>query len=151
MHGSHMFNTYRLGQNGQNFTNDYCPLFLLKETFCISIKLPFINLSRGTIENVSAMSLMMAWHRTCNKPFLTHWGRVTHICVGKLTNIGSDNGLSPERRQAIIWTNAGILVIGPLGTNFSEFLMVIHIFSFNKMHLKISSAIWRPFVSASMC
>ena len=34
----------------------------------------------------------------------THWGRVMHICVGKLTIIGSDNGLSPERRQAIIWT-----------------------------------------------
>ena len=43
---------------------------------------------------------------------LTHWGRVTHICVGELTIIGSDNGLSPERRQAIIWTNAGILLIG---------------------------------------
>ena len=26
---------------------------------------------------------------------LTHWGRVTHICVSKLTIIGSDNGLSP--------------------------------------------------------
>ena len=33
---------------------------------------------------------------------LTHWGRVTHICVSKLTIIGSDNGLSPDRRQAII-------------------------------------------------
>ena len=51
---------------------------------------------------------------------LTHWGRVTHICVGKLTIIGSENGLSPGRRQAIIWTNAGILLIEPLGTNFSE-------------------------------
>ena len=51
---------------------------------------------------------------------LTHWGRVTHICVVKQTVIGSDNGLSPGRRQAIIWTNAGILLIGPLGTNFSE-------------------------------
>ena len=40
---------------------------------------------------------------------LTHWGRVTHICVIKLTVIGSDNGLSPGRRQAIIWTNDGIL------------------------------------------
>ena len=38
-----------------------------------------------------------------------------HICVGKLTIIGSDNGLSPRRRQAIIWTNAGILLIRPLG------------------------------------
>ena len=43
-----------------------------------------------------------------------------HICISKLTSIGSDNGLSPGRRQAIIWTNAGILLIGPLGTNFSE-------------------------------
>ena len=76
---------------------------------------------------------------------LTHWGQVTHICVGKLTNIGSDNGLSPGRRQTIIWTNAGILLIGPLGTNFSEFLVVFHTFSFNKMHLKMSSAKWRPF------
>ena len=43
---------------------------------------------------------------------LTHWGRVTHICVGNLTIIGSDNGLSPGRRQAITCTNAGILLIG---------------------------------------
>ena len=50
----------------------------------------------------------------------THWGRVTHICAGNLTLIGSDNGLSPGQRQAIIWTNAGILLIPNLGTNFSE-------------------------------
>ena len=53
---------------------------------------------------------------------LTHWCWVTHICVNKLTIIGSDNGLSPGCHQAIIWTNAGILLIGPLGTNFSEIL-----------------------------
>ena len=76
---------------------------------------------------------------------LTHWGRVTHICVNKLTNIGSDNGLSPGRRQAIIWTNAGILLIGPLGTNFSEIAIKIHIFLFKKMYLKMSSGEWRPF------
>ena len=53
---------------------------------------------------------------------LTHWGRVTHICIGKLiiTIIGSDNGLSPGRCQAIIWNNGGILLIGPIGTNFRE-------------------------------
>ena len=76
---------------------------------------------------------------------LTHWGRVTHICVSKLTIIGSDNGLAPVRRQAIIWTNAGILLIGPLGTNFSEILIEIHAFSFRKIHLKMSSGKWRPF------
>ena len=76
---------------------------------------------------------------------LTYWGRVTHICVGKLSIIGSDNGLTPERRQAIIWTNAGILLIGPLGTNLSEILIEILTFSFKKMRLKVSSAKWRPF------
>ena len=76
---------------------------------------------------------------------LTHWGRVTHVCVVKQTIIGSDNGLSPERRKAIIWTNAGILLIGPLGINFSEILIGIQTFSFKKMHLKMSSAKWRPF------
>ena len=75
---------------------------------------------------------------------LTHWGRVTHICVGKLTIIGSDNGLSPGRRQAIIWTNAGIELIGPLGTNFNEISIGIQKFAFKKMHLKVSSAKWRP-------
>ena len=76
---------------------------------------------------------------------ITHWGRVTHICVSKLTITGSDNGLSPDGRQAIIWTTAGILLIGPSGTNFSEIIIEIHTFSFMKMHLKISSGKWRPF------
>ena len=48
---------------------------------------------------------------------LTHWSRMTHICVNKLTSIGSDNGLSPNRRQAIIWTNAEILLIWNPGNN----------------------------------
>ena len=92
---------------------------------------------KGT--EISPIDLCEKWS------YLTHWGRVTHICVGKLTIIGSDNGLSPERRQAIIWNNAGILFIGPSWTNFSEILIEIHTFSFKKMHLKISSVKWRPF------
>ena len=86
-----------------------------------------------------------------NLNVLTHWGRVTHICVGKLIIIGSDNGLSPDRRQAFIWTNSGLLLIGPLGTNFSEISIEILTFSFRKMRLKVSSAKRRPFFSASMC
>ena len=88
---------------------------------------------------------ILCWSR------LTHCGHVTHICVGKLTIIVSDNGLSPGRRQAIIWTNAEILLIEPLETNFSEILIGIEISSFKKMCLKMSSAKWRPFFSASMC
>ena len=58
-------------------------------------------------------------------PFLslalfTHWGKVMHICVSKLTITGSDNGLLPGRHQAIIWTNAGLFLIWLLGKSFSE-------------------------------
>ena len=70
---------------------------------------------------------------------------MTHICINNVTIIGSDNGLSPGRCQAIIWTNAGILLIGPLGTYFSEILVKIQTFSLRKMHLKMSSGKWRPF------
>ena len=68
-----------------------------------------------------------------------------HICVGKTTIIGSYNGLLPSWHQAIIWTNAGILLTEPLGTNFSEMLIKIHTFLFKKMHFKMSSGKWRPF------
>ena len=84
------------------------------------------------------------WLRKGNKP-ITHWGRVTHICVSKLVIVGSDNGLSPGRRQAIIWTNGGIVLIWPLWTNFSEISIDIHTFTFRKIHFKISPGKWRPF------
>ena len=70
---------------------------------------------------------------------LTHWSRATHICVSKLTIIDSDKGLSPGRCQAIIWTNDGILLVGPLRTNFSEILIEIYTFSLKKIYLKMSS------------
>ena len=76
---------------------------------------------------------------------LTHWGRVMLICVSKLNIIGSDNDLLPGRHQAIIWTNAGILLIGPLRTNFNEIIFEIRKFSFKKMHMKILFAKWQPF------
>ena len=69
---------------------------------------------------------------------------MTHICVSKFPILGSDNGLAPGRRQAIIWTIAIILSIRPLATNFNETLIEINTFSFKKMHLKMSSAKWRP-------
>ena len=78
------------------------------------------------------------WH------ILTHWGRVTHICVSKLSILGSDNGLSPGRRQAIIWTKDVILLIRTLGTNSSEMLIKINTFSLKKMHLKMSPGRWQP-------
>ena len=108
-----------------------------------------------TYSTYSISWLLMSWRRKepgHQQPWywpsprtLTHWGRVTHLCVVKLATIGSDNGLSPGRLHAIIWTNAGILLIRTLGTNFSEILGEIHSFSFKKMRLKMSSAKWRLF------
>ena len=76
---------------------------------------------------------------------VTHWGWVTHICNHKITIIGSENGLSPDRCQATVLTSTAILLIGPLRTIFSEISTENHRFSSKKMDLKMSSAKCRPF------
>ena len=76
---------------------------------------------------------------------VTHWVRVMHICVSKLTIIGSDSGLISGWRQAIIWTNTGVLSIGIFATNFNESVIEFFVFSFKKMHFKMSSEKWLPF------
>ena len=70
---------------------------------------------------------------------------MTHICIGKLAIIGADNGLSPDRHQAIIWTSARILLIGPLGTNFSEIIIVIQTFSLIKIRVNMLFVKFYPF------
>ena len=99
-------------------------------SFATALKCYIVTCVSAAMSNLNAM-----WK-------FNHWGRVTHICVGKLAIIGSDNGLPPGRRQAILWTNAGILLVGPLGTYFNEILIGIQTFSLKKMHLKMSSAKW---------
>ena len=73
---------------------------------------------------------------------LTYWGWVTHICVGNLAIIGSDNGLSPGRRQPIIWTNAATLLIGPFGTNFSEILILYNSYIFIREN-PFENVVWK--------
>ena len=88
---------------------------------------------------------------------LTHWGGLTHICISNLTITGSDIPALVQimawrqhatshylNQQAIIWTNAGILSIETLGTNFSEISIEILTFSFKNVRLKVSSGKWRP-------
>ena len=60
-------------------------------------------------------------------------------------SIGSGNGLSPFRRQAITWTNADMLSVGSLGTNFNEIQIKKQNFSFMKIHSKLLSAKWQLF------
>ena len=71
---------------------------------------------------------------------------MTYICVSKLYISGSDNCLSPGRRQAITWGNDGILLIEPLGTKFSKTLIEIYTFSFKEMYLKMTSGKWHLFL-----
>ena len=106
---------------------------------------PFLTLWSSPVRRNHMADDLSSYIASCVEIDLTHWGRVTHICVSKLTLIGSDNGLSPDRRQAIIWTNVGILSIESSGTNISKILKnKIRAFSFKKMHLKMSSGKWRP-------
>ena len=108
----------------------------------VPVKEYIINLGRKISCDVSErhMYIVIAkFYKQYSLFPLTHWGRVTHTRVSKIISIGSDNALAPGRRQAIIWTNAGILLSGPLGMNFCEILIEINTFSFKKMHLNISS------------
>ena len=65
------------------------------------------------------------------------WDRVMHICLDNLTIIGSDNGLSPGRCQAIIRTNAGILLIGPLEQTWVKFISKSKDFNSRKYTLNV--------------
>ena len=114
---------------------------ILKIFKCIS---PFVWLWVFWLDNNKLLKALFL-KNFINHQLLTHWGRVTHIYASRLTLTGSDNGLSSGRRQAITWTNAVILLIGPWGTNVSENLIEILTFSFTKMRLKVSSAKWQPF------
>ena len=108
----------------------------IRQTFSCQIS-RIINTTKYILRVISS-----PWNCT-SVIMLTHWGRLTHICVSKLTNIASDNGLSPGRRQTIIRTNAGMLLIGTLGTNFSDILSEIQIVSFEKMYSKMAAILSR--------
>ena len=78
--------------------------------------------------------LWISSHHLFSIIILTHWGWMMHICSSNLTIIGWDNDLLSGRSQAIIWINAGILLIWPIQTNFNEILIENHTFSFKKIH-----------------
>ena len=73
------------------------------------------------------------WHTLAHRGWVMHTG----ICIGNLTIIDSDNGLSPGWHQAIIWTNTPVVLIGPVGKTSSDILIKIHLFPVKKMHLKL--------------
>ena len=79
-------------------------------------------------------------HTHRSKRHTSEW----HMFFGKIIFIGLDNGLSPGRRQAFVWTNAGKLLIGPFGNKLQWYYNRNHYISL-KMCLKMSSGKYRPF------
>ena len=79
---------------------------------------------------------------------LTHWCRLTHICISKLTTIGSDNGLSPDRHQAIIWTSARFCQLNPWEQTSVKFHRILYIFidenAFEIVVWKLAAILPRP-------
>ena len=168
-HSTYSVNTLKPRPNGHHFVVGILKCIFLNEIWVFSSKILLKFTPKNSINNFPALAqngLAPNWqqsiiwakdslaywpiHASPSLNELTHCDWVMHICISKLTTIGSDNGLSPGRRQAIIWTNAGILLIGPLVTNFSEISIKIYTLSFKKMHLKILET-GGHFVSASMC
>ena len=129
----------------------FCPMRLTHRMNWSSVSTVSTNLQSTGFMPLDITWLTKPFYRDTSLQHLpgggikTHWRRVKHICVGNLTIIGWDNGLSPGRHQAIISTNDGILSIGPLGTNFIEILFETHISSFKKMDFKMSSGQLRLF------
>ena len=70
---------------------------------------------------------------------ISPWCRI-NVSVNR-ANIVSYNGLSRIRRQAMIWTKAGLLAIGPLGTNVSDISNKIKLYIHEKAYEIIVAAI----------
>ena len=123
-------NTLRQRQNGRHFADDTFNRIFVYENVKISIKFSLKFVHKGPINNIPALVQIMAWRRPGDKPLSepVMVSLLTHMCVIRpqwvnssrlhgvhimhvyasinMTIIGSNNGSSPDRRQAIIWTKA---------------------------------------------
>ena len=137
-----VINTSRPREKSRHFADDNFERIFLNE---YKISLKFAH--KGPINNILTLGQIMAWCRPGDKPLSEPImvSLLTHICLTRSQWVNSLRPSDAYMRQAIIWTNDGILLIRTLRTNFSEILSEIHSFSFKKMHFKMSSAKWRLF------
>ena len=116
-----------------NVTGPYYLLLISQHWVSLTaVKSDFSRFLWQCFDEVASLMVAMAWCQFGDTSHFHDLGWVVHICISKLTIIGSDNDLSQGQCQTIIWTNAGILLIWPTGTNFNEILIEIPIFSFKK-------------------
>ena len=110
---------------------------ILKNYWSITVT-SHVSCHSGGMVSIVNIGLYFFWKITCKGKLIEdEWCIYASV---NYTIICSDNSLSPGRRQAIIWNNAGLLLIGTLGTNFSEIFIEIKTFSLRNSHLKVSSA-----------
>ena len=150
-------NRHGANDNGRYFADDNFQIYFLERKPLHFIQMPLKFALNCSISNNSVLVRFSARFWTCDRPLpeLAYLPLVTHKWDDELAHhrfsdaymtsmswliIGSANGLSPVRRHAITWTNAGLLLTGLLGTNFSEIRIEILSFSLKKTHLKFSSA-----------
>ena len=112
----------------------------LVKAWCCQAMGPYLT----NVDKDPCCHMVLLGHSDLNPCQLTEAEWHIHASVS-YANVGSENGLLPRRRQAIIGTNVVILLIGPLVTNFCKILIEIYIFSSKKMHLKLLSAKCQPF------
>ena len=133
----YLINTLRPRQNGCYFPDNISEGIFLKENVWIPIKISLKFVPKSPINNIPALVQIMAWRRPGDKPLSEPMlvRLPTHICVTRpqwvkaewhkyvsvtQTIIGSNNGVWPVWHQAIIWTNAALLLTGHFRTNFNE-------------------------------
>ena len=94
-----------------DFVYDLMYDYIMIKCFCACLKYDSMVLCGVCYDRLFLSMIQIRWIES------THWSRLTHKCPSRLTFIGSDNDLSPVRRQALILTNAWILLIRTSGTN----------------------------------
>ena len=127
-----LINEGSVGPNELWFTDDILKHMFLNDFFKFQLNCHwnvFLQDWLMIIENWSRQGLGERLVCSCWRIGMSLWSTIgvnslrpsdTHALVNKAI-IGSDNGLSPVRRQAIIWNNVGIMLIGTLGKNSVRF------------------------------
>ena len=145
-----MWNKKEMSQKDATLTRGPWPLTLTfdlenSRSNCISGMGGSIVMERKRQESLGCPVVKHNHYVTPRQRILLPTGWLKMSAFPSTRLVGSDNGLSPGRRQSIIWTNDRMLLIGPLGTNFSEVLIKIYTFSFKKTLLKMLYGKWRPY------
>ena len=139
-----MKNLYRL----KSYKSIYTCIYKVKNLLKINMCAPICSKYESTL-----LHHILMGHGYFNAQSLSHNRyRVTHICVSNLIFIGSDNGLSPGRRQAIIWTNAGSVWLWifsrtairaiPIWRSIARLNFVVAIYFNDTKNWEVSIAMW---------